>query len=41
VFYQGVVTLPFTVRELMDFYFDFYAFVYGLNRHSASRGDFN
>ena len=41
MFYQGVVTLPITVWELMDFHFDFYAFVDSLNRHCASRRNFN
>jgi hypothetical protein len=41
MFYQGVVTLPITVWELMDFHLDFYAFVSSLNGHSASRRDFN
>jgi hypothetical protein len=40
MFYQGVATLPIIVWELMNFHFDFYAFMDSLNRHRASRRDF-
>jgi len=40
VFYQGVVTLPFSVWVLMHFHFDFYTFVDSLNRHFGSPSRF-